>query len=525
MVSPRQVASPTSPAPSTSVLHPIQRIHTDILAEIFTHCLPERVDKDWRPSLISGRKAPLLLCKVCASWRSLAISTPRLWQMFILELNAYNAPTTTTKSLPSDIRTWLGRSGTLPLTIRFLLYTNTTSLVADTLKAVFESSSRWESVLIETTPRVPWPPVSVLPNLRDFHGSVLRINEFPFTSAPSLKSLSLYTLPPNPTSVSSIPWNRLTELSITTPVPTFTALELFQGCPLLEKLSICVESSDDGGGSLPVRSVPRIKQDALRWFWLYITPGSRLAVENLTLPALEELHLGGISTIREPYCYSQLLDLFTRSKCKLQKLTLMWSKFKPDQLLEYLKHPCFRTLTSLTIEEQDHGEDAVTSVVDKEVLSQLTYSEEQGTAPLCPKLAELVFKMCYRSEVSPSADSLGRMVRSRCFGRASDEQLKSLELLTRYPISSEDNELLELARDKGGLRLSYASGPKKADNPRRNTGEHSGEEHSGGDWSEEGSDDDWVTEGSDVEWEEDEGGDSNEEGAGETTGEYLTEGD
>jgi len=116
-------------------------------------------------------------------------------------------------------------------------------------------------------------------------------------------------------------------------------------------------------------------------------------------------------------------------------------------------------LTSLTIEEEDHGEYGFTPVIDAEILSQLTYWEEQDTAPLCPKLAELVFRVCYRSVVSPYyADALGIMVRSRCFGRASDEQLKSLDLLTRYPISREDLELLELARDEGGLNLHYASG-------------------------------------------------------------------
>ncbi|KIL67105.1 hypothetical protein M378DRAFT_74354, partial [Amanita muscaria Koide BX008] len=55
----------------------IQRLCPDILAEIFAFCLPEVTA--WIIQ-ISSRDAPLLLCSVCSSWRSLALSTPRLWQ-------------------------------------------------------------------------------------------------------------------------------------------------------------------------------------------------------------------------------------------------------------------------------------------------------------------------------------------------------------------------------------------------------------------------------------------------------------
>ncbi|KIL67071.1 hypothetical protein M378DRAFT_52626, partial [Amanita muscaria Koide BX008] len=58
----------------------IQRLCPEILAEIFTFCLPYAPEVPWRVERTSSRNAPLLLCSVCSSWRSLAISTPRLWQ-------------------------------------------------------------------------------------------------------------------------------------------------------------------------------------------------------------------------------------------------------------------------------------------------------------------------------------------------------------------------------------------------------------------------------------------------------------
>ncbi|KAJ6455346.1 hypothetical protein DFH09DRAFT_962668, partial [Mycena vulgaris] len=48
------------------ISHP-RRLPPDILGEIFVVCLP--VDRD---------AAPLLLCRICSTWRSIALSTPRL---------------------------------------------------------------------------------------------------------------------------------------------------------------------------------------------------------------------------------------------------------------------------------------------------------------------------------------------------------------------------------------------------------------------------------------------------------------
>ncbi|KIL58423.1 hypothetical protein M378DRAFT_86504, partial [Amanita muscaria Koide BX008] len=95
---------------------PIQRLCPEILAEIFTFCIPD-VTKDFRH--ISSWNAPLLLCSVCSLWRSLAISTRRLWQTFHFRLvEKYRFEPIDTEFITSGIRTWLDRSGALPLSIR-----------------------------------------------------------------------------------------------------------------------------------------------------------------------------------------------------------------------------------------------------------------------------------------------------------------------------------------------------------------------------------------------------------------------
>ncbi|TDL13968.1 hypothetical protein BD410DRAFT_683360, partial [Rickenella mellea] len=53
---------------------PICCIPSEVALEIFKFCLPDDIFP--RPSV---RSAPLLLSRVCHTWRILAITTPRLW--------------------------------------------------------------------------------------------------------------------------------------------------------------------------------------------------------------------------------------------------------------------------------------------------------------------------------------------------------------------------------------------------------------------------------------------------------------
>ncbi|KAJ6539640.1 hypothetical protein B0H19DRAFT_887800, partial [Mycena capillaripes] len=51
-----------------------RRLPVDIVREIFVACLPTD-----RNAVMSAQEAPLILCRICSAWRSIALSTPRLW--------------------------------------------------------------------------------------------------------------------------------------------------------------------------------------------------------------------------------------------------------------------------------------------------------------------------------------------------------------------------------------------------------------------------------------------------------------
>ncbi|KDQ49582.1 hypothetical protein JAAARDRAFT_63644 [Jaapia argillacea MUCL 33604] len=97
-----------------SALAPVRRLPTDLLQEIFLCCL---TDTYTRPNLQS---APLLLCQVCFSWRSLCLSTPQLWSS--IDLRDFRDSGSGLRSSllpPTIVETWLARSGpTCPLSIR-----------------------------------------------------------------------------------------------------------------------------------------------------------------------------------------------------------------------------------------------------------------------------------------------------------------------------------------------------------------------------------------------------------------------
>ncbi|KAJ6554425.1 hypothetical protein B0H19DRAFT_868891, partial [Mycena capillaripes] len=53
--------------------YPILTLPTEITVEIFTHCLPDE------PCVPRTDTAPLLLGRICRTWREISLATPELW--------------------------------------------------------------------------------------------------------------------------------------------------------------------------------------------------------------------------------------------------------------------------------------------------------------------------------------------------------------------------------------------------------------------------------------------------------------
>ncbi|KAK7001440.1 hypothetical protein R3P38DRAFT_2559064 [Favolaschia claudopus] len=99
-----------------ALISPIRRVSQDVLSEIFFACLPTH-----RNCVMSASEAPVLLGRICSSWRALSLATPRLWA------SLHIAEPRVRSGLHDDkivqrlevMKTWLGRSGQCPLSISF----------------------------------------------------------------------------------------------------------------------------------------------------------------------------------------------------------------------------------------------------------------------------------------------------------------------------------------------------------------------------------------------------------------------
>ncbi|KAF8185985.1 hypothetical protein BJ912DRAFT_972526 [Pholiota molesta] len=64
------------PNSKLSVKCPMSRVPSDVLQEIFVHCLPQHPLNERQPNTTI---APMLLCQVCSAWRTVALASATLW--------------------------------------------------------------------------------------------------------------------------------------------------------------------------------------------------------------------------------------------------------------------------------------------------------------------------------------------------------------------------------------------------------------------------------------------------------------
>ncbi|KAK6996938.1 hypothetical protein R3P38DRAFT_3068647 [Favolaschia claudopus] len=132
-----------------ALIFPIRRLPPDIIAEIFHACLPTH-----RNCVMSGTEAPVLLGRICSSWRVLSLATPRLWASLHIVVPPQNRGALRLEAT----KLWLGRSGQCPLSISLHdatpMYSpvGVAALQSDAfLKELVPFSKRWKHVRFVTS--------------------------------------------------------------------------------------------------------------------------------------------------------------------------------------------------------------------------------------------------------------------------------------------------------------------------------------------------------------------------------------
>ncbi|KAJ7149226.1 hypothetical protein C8R43DRAFT_858110, partial [Mycena crocata] len=123
-----------------ALLSPTRRLPEDVIRSVFLAALPSPGNASF-----SSDEAPLLLCQICRSWRNIALTTPRLWASIHIVLPGQaNLPL-----LTGRVKTWLGRSGTVPVAITIVSSSTPGALdcdCSDLLSVLTAASRRWRSI-------------------------------------------------------------------------------------------------------------------------------------------------------------------------------------------------------------------------------------------------------------------------------------------------------------------------------------------------------------------------------------------
>ncbi|KAJ7730701.1 hypothetical protein DFH07DRAFT_848576 [Mycena maculata] len=245
-----------------ALVSPFRRLPTDIMQEIFVASLPSG-----RNSIITEQDAPLLLCHVCRPWRSLALSTPRLWASLHISVPSNDR---TLSSITDAVNGWLSRSGILPLSIS-VASRETHDPPTILLTTLIGFSLRWEHISFMFHTYQSLDPLASLspadaPILRTVavkgfqwnSGAVVDFlprppdeesNNFRFMGSTSIHSITC----PNLLSL-SIPlrWEQLRQLCVPggpgtgmSPMSAEMAFGILQKCPLLETFSLEITPGPD----------------------------------------------------------------------------------------------------------------------------------------------------------------------------------------------------------------------------------------------------------------------------------------
>jgi hypothetical protein len=342
----------------------------EILSEIFLMSFLYNLN-DLHNIAIPWRISVLLPGQICRYWRNVALSTPRLWSAFSLNLRR--------EYMDRELNLatiWLTRSGGAPLTIALrsldgLPHTN------PVIDVVLAHAPRWYIFhchgplsiirrLQGARGNIPLlRHLSLLPTFQ--HGQLMPKSFDTFESAPQLRILRLDGW------VSGVkinlPWAQLTELYVR--FPRYSVKDCLQMLHDMPNLHACEMSLAHSGHSFPHTIV---SHSNLRKFDVSLYDLAPL-FERLTLPALLNLTCGCYQT----WPREEFSSFLERSACALQGLVLDYWFHPGDHvynLTQSLRHTPHLTELKLL------GESG--AVANSVFLREMSYG--RTSPPLVPKL-------------------------------------------------------------------------------------------------------------------------------------------
>ncbi|KAJ7222159.1 hypothetical protein GGX14DRAFT_540327 [Mycena pura] len=266
--------------------HPIGSLPVELIASIFVHCLPLHKNQ------FGPLTAPLLLTRICGTWRAIALRTPELWSCIAFKLFHVTCLTANVRMLDC----WLERSAAHPLTLSL----HACPPIDAAVPLISAQSARWKDVdlFFHPTTFAAFPNAALLlPQLRrlSLGCSPLRAGASPpspitaFRNAPQLVEVSLIKLGP---SSADLPWAQLTTFFCQC-ANLQDALSVLHLAPILLHLSIHLDCPLHVNSALPVPDFSPCLHPCLTSLTIKAHPAAPLPLHavlgSLTLPALRSL--------------------------------------------------------------------------------------------------------------------------------------------------------------------------------------------------------------------------------------------
>ncbi|KAF7371131.1 hypothetical protein MSAN_00748400 [Mycena sanguinolenta] len=375
------------------ISHP-RRLPADIVRDVFIACLPTR-----RNAVMSAQEAPLLLCRICSAWRTIALSTPRLWASMHVPFHFILAKEPRTLAVAQ----WLQRSAACP--ISFSVYEGW----ADPIEGVSRSagrdavirslcavSDRWRHVEFDgMVSEVPHElsditSASLLDSFK-FSGWTSILDRLTFYQVPSLRTVTLHLEGAEPVTefLLRIPmiWDRLQHLTIScaTGIPATNLIVLLGRCPQLISIRVSPILDSDVDPMISTSFLPFLDTFDTSSSSFNMAPRSlSYIVAYTSMPRLRRFSLRVATCQDEPHDSFSLATLGQKSRF-IEDITICLPYFTKHSLPETL-----RSLPSLTkllvFDGYTWEENGFQSCTFSQLLDILS-----DTAT-CPMLQELVIR-------------------------------------------------------------------------------------------------------------------------------------
>ncbi|KAJ6588670.1 hypothetical protein B0H19DRAFT_214551 [Mycena capillaripes] len=393
-----------------ALISPVRQLPLDVIQEIFIACLPTH-----RNCVMSASEVPILLGRICSSWRTISLSTPRLWaRLHVVEPPRSSRPGSADELIDKKTaerlevtKMWLGRSGQCPLSISLYIGHEYASDSASEpshsgqfLQALVAYAPRWQHISLTTSASmlhvnighltatdVPilesvtfdvqsrYPP---LPNVTWNHCEMLRS---PRISSFSISGNSFFPdkLP--------LHWDQLTDLTISGTVwesliTSERVLQTISGCPQLRSCKLAVS---DGGITQILLQHPVVELPFLHT--LELDFGNIISMvpqllERLSLPELRTFTLHGQADLENPFSLAPFFTFWTH----LESLNIDSNTFSKSTMLDSVRN-LPSSLRQLSIRDIISGVQPEFFPLDDDVLAVL--------ASGCPALETLLMNYCW----------------------------------------------------------------------------------------------------------------------------------